>query len=60
MSNWGTERGGRDRTLELIEHVEHQGALIRRRRIDLYIPDCAAAREFGRRSVHVAVVRRAQ
>ena len=36
------------------------GAFIRRRRIDLYIPDCAAAREFGRRSVHVVVVRRAR
>lgn len=36
------------------------GALIRRRRIDLYIPDCAAAREFGRRSVDVAVVHRAR
>lgn len=34
------------------------GALIRRRRIDVYIPDCAAAREFGRRSVHVLVIRR--
>lgn len=34
------------------------GALIRRRRIDLYIPDCAAARQFGRRSVHVVVLRR--
>ena len=36
------------------------GGLIRRRRIDLYIPDCAAAREFGRRSVKVVVVRPAR
>ena len=34
------------------------GALVRRRHVDLFIPDCAAAREFGRRSVHVVVLRR--
>jgi len=34
------------------------GALVRQRHVDLFIPDCAAAREFGRRSVHVVVVRR--
>jgi 3D (Asp-Asp-Asp) domain-containing protein len=33
------------------------GALVRRRHVDLFIPDCGAAREFGRRSVHVVVVR---
>ena len=32
------------------------GADIRKRRLDLYIPDCAAARQFGRRSVHVTVL----
>ena len=32
------------------------GAAIRKRRLDLYIPDCAAARQFGRRSVHVTVL----
>jgi 3D (Asp-Asp-Asp) domain-containing protein len=34
------------------------GALVQRRHVDLYIADCAAARQFGRRSVHVTVVRR--
>ena len=33
------------------------GALVRRHHVDLYIPDCAAARQFGRRSVHVTVIR---
>jgi 3D (Asp-Asp-Asp) domain-containing protein len=33
------------------------GGLIRKRRVDLYIPDCAAARRFGRRPVHVTVIR---
>jgi 3D (Asp-Asp-Asp) domain-containing protein len=33
------------------------GALVQRRHVDLYIPDCAAARQFGRRSVHVTVLR---
>jgi len=32
------------------------GARIRNRRVDLYIPDCAAARRFGRRSVQVTVI----
>ena len=32
------------------------GGAIRKRRLDLYIPDCAAARQFGRRSVHVTVI----
>jgi 3D (Asp-Asp-Asp) domain-containing protein len=36
------------------------GALVRKRRVDLYIPDCAAARQFGRQSVRVAVIRRPQ
>jgi 3D (Asp-Asp-Asp) domain-containing protein len=34
------------------------GSAIRQRRLDLYIPDCAAARQFGRRSVHVTVLSR--
>ncbi|HEY3159699.1 MAG TPA: 3D domain-containing protein [Vicinamibacterales bacterium] len=33
------------------------GARVRRRTVDLYIPDCAAARRFGRRSVQVTVIR---
>jgi 3D (Asp-Asp-Asp) domain-containing protein len=33
------------------------GALVRRRHVDLYIPDCPAARRFGRRSVQVEVIR---
>lgn len=33
------------------------GALVRSRRVDVYIPDCAEARRFGRRSVHVTVLR---
>jgi len=36
------------------------GALVRKRHVDLYVPDCGAARQFGRRSVRVAVVRRPQ
>ena len=32
------------------------GSAIRKRRLDVYIPDCAAARQFGRRSVHVTVI----
>jgi 3D (Asp-Asp-Asp) domain-containing protein len=32
------------------------GARVRNHRVDLYIADCAAARRFGRRSVHVTVV----
>lgn len=36
------------------------GALVRKRHVDLYIPDCAAARQFGRRSVRVAVIHRPQ
>lgn len=32
------------------------GGAIRKHRLDLYIPDCAAARQFGRRSVHVTVI----
>jgi len=32
------------------------GARIRNRRVDLYVPDCAAARRFGRRSVQVTVI----
>lgn len=32
------------------------GGAIRKRRLDLYIPDCAAARQFGRRTVHVTVI----
>jgi 3D (Asp-Asp-Asp) domain-containing protein len=34
------------------------GSLVQRRHVDLYIPDCTAARQFGRRSVHVTVLRR--
>lgn len=33
------------------------GLLIRRRRVDVYIADCAEARRFGRRSVQVTVMR---
>jgi len=33
------------------------GGLIRKRRVDVYIPDCAAARRFGRRAVQVTVLR---
>ena len=36
------------------------GAFIRRQRLDLFIPDCAAARKFGRRSVRVSVIGRAR
>jgi 3D (Asp-Asp-Asp) domain-containing protein len=36
------------------------GARIRRQRVDLFIPDCGAARRFGRRPVHVTVVRKAR
>ena len=36
------------------------GARIRRRRVDLYVPDCGAARRFGRRSVEVSVIRKRQ
>jgi len=32
------------------------GPRVRRRQVDLYIPDCAAARRFGRRSIGVAIV----
>jgi 3D (Asp-Asp-Asp) domain-containing protein len=32
------------------------GARIRNRRVDLYVPDCAAARRFGRRAVQVTVI----
>lgn len=32
------------------------GGAIRKHRLDLYIPDCDAARQFGRRSVHVTVI----
>ena len=37
--------------------IADTGALVRRRHVDLYIPDCAAARQFGRRSVQVTIVR---
>jgi len=40
--------------------IADTGALVRRRHVDLYIPDCAAARQFGRRSVRVTVIRGAQ
>ena len=36
------------------------GARIRRQRVDLFIPDCGAARRFGRRPVHVTIVRKAR
>jgi len=32
------------------------GPRVRNRHVDLYIPDCAAARRFGRRSVRVTIV----
>jgi hypothetical protein len=32
------------------------GSAIRKHRLDVYIPDCAAARQFGRRSVNVTVI----
>jgi 3D (Asp-Asp-Asp) domain-containing protein len=34
------------------------GPRVRNRQVDLYIADCAAARRFGRRSVHVTIVER--
>jgi len=34
------------------------GPGVRNRHVDLYIPDCAAARHFGRRSVQVTIVNR--
>ena len=34
------------------------GARIRSRRVDLFVPDCAAARRFGRRSVQVTVIQK--
>lgn len=36
------------------------GANIRRHRVDVFIPDCGAARRFGRRPVHVTIVRKAR
>lgn len=36
------------------------GGLIRNRRVDLYIPDCDAARRCDRRSVQVTVIRTRQ
>ena len=36
------------------------GANIRRHRVDLFVPDCGAARRFGRRPVHVTIVRKAR
>jgi rare lipoprotein A len=32
------------------------GPRVRNRHVDLYVPDCSAARRFGRRSVQVTVV----
>jgi len=34
------------------------GARVRNRRVDLYVPDCSAARRFGRRSVQVTVIQK--
>ncbi|HMF92719.1 MAG TPA: 3D domain-containing protein [Vicinamibacterales bacterium] len=34
------------------------GPRVRKRQIDVYIPDCAAARRFGRRQVDVTIIRR--
>src|SRR5262245_56512722 len=34
------------------------GPRVRNRQVDLYIADCAAARRFGRRPVHVTIVKR--
>jgi len=36
------------------------GAFIRKQRLDLFIPDCSAARKFGRRPVRVTLVGRAR
>jgi 3D (Asp-Asp-Asp) domain-containing protein len=36
------------------------GARVRRRQVDLYMPDCAAARRFGRRPVDVTILRSAR
>jgi 3D (Asp-Asp-Asp) domain-containing protein len=34
------------------------GPRVRNRQVDLYIPDCAAARRFGRRSVQITILDR--
>jgi len=39
-------------------HVLDTGPGVRNRHVDVYIPDCAAARRFGRRSVQVTIVSR--
>ena len=38
--------------------VMDTGAAIKGRRIDVYIPSCARAKNFGRRTVNVIVMRR--
>lgn len=40
-----------------IYRVMDTGTLVLGRRIDLFIPSCAAARRFGRQAVRVAVIR---
>jgi rare lipoprotein A len=41
-------------------HVLDTGTRVRNRQVDLYMPDCSAARRFGRRPVHVTIVKQAQ
>jgi 3D (Asp-Asp-Asp) domain-containing protein len=38
--------------------VEDTGAAVKGRVVDIYVPDCAAARQFGRRRVMVQVIER--
>ena len=38
--------------------VADTGARVRRRTVDVWVPDCDAARRFGRRPVHVTVIQK--
>ena len=49
-----TGAAGYDGTYRVLD----TGALVQRRHVDVFIADCASARQFGRRSVHVTVLRR--
>jgi 3D (Asp-Asp-Asp) domain-containing protein len=46
-----------DRRYEGVYTVMDTGGLVRGRRIDLFVPDCREAREFGVRRVRLEVVR---
>ena len=39
-------------------HVLDTGPRVRNRQVDLYMPDCSAARRFGRRPVDVTILDR--